>query len=80
MAQFTIDLPDRLLPGIQAVVARHNADNGAALTVGDWLTRHVAEVAVQDEFLAEQGRLAAQAQEELEAALRSLRKRMVNGE
>jgi hypothetical protein len=80
MAQFTIELRERLVPGLQAVVARHNADNGTAITVEDWLARHVAEVAIQDEFLAEQGRLAKQAQDDLEAALRSLRERIINGE
>jgi hypothetical protein len=80
MATFTIELPDRLLPGLQAVVARHNADNGTALTVADWLNRHAAEVAAQDELLAEQQKLTKQAQEDLEAALRSLRERIINGE
>jgi hypothetical protein len=80
MATFTIELRERLVPGLQAVVGRHNADNGTALTVEDWLARHVAEIAIQDEFLAEQGRLAKQAQDDLEAALRSLRERIINGE
>jgi len=77
MSTFTIDLPDRLLPGIQAVVARHNADNGSALTVEGWLTRHVAEVAAHDELLAEQQRLTKQAQDDLEAALKAVRERLV---
>ncbi len=78
MATFKISLADRLLPGLQAVVSRYNADNGAALTVEDWLTRHVAEVAAHDELLAEQQRLAKQAQDDLEAALRTLRDRLIS--
>jgi hypothetical protein len=77
MAQFSIELPERLLPGLQAVVSRHNADNGTALTVADWLTRHVAEVAAHDELLAEQQRLTKQAQDDLEAALKAVRERLV---
>jgi hypothetical protein len=80
MAKFTIDLPERLLAGLQTVVTRHNADNGTTFTVESWLNRHVAEVAVQDELLIEQAKLAKHAQDDLEAALRAVRERLVSGE
>jgi hypothetical protein len=73
MAVFTIDLPDRLLPSTQAVVARNNADNGSDLTIEGWLKRHVTEAALPGRIPRRARRLAKQAQEDLEAALRALR-------
>jgi hypothetical protein len=79
MATFKIDLPDRLLPGLQAFVARYNADNGAGLSVEEWLARHTAEIGAHDQLLAEQQRLTKQAQDDLDAALRAVRERLIEG-
>lgn len=55
MPKFTLDLSAAATAALQAVVARYNADNGAALTVLDWLHLHVKELAIQDQ-LAEAAR------------------------
>jgi hypothetical protein len=40
MPTFTITITDLALAGLQAIVARYNADSGTALSVQDWLVLH----------------------------------------
>lgn len=79
MPNFTIDLPERLLPGLRAVVERHNANQGVAMTVQEWVELHVREIAVSDALAAEQQNLARQAERDLEEALKAVRERLIEG-
>jgi hypothetical protein len=72
----SIEVPDRLVPGLNKVVGRYNADNGTDYDVAAWLQLHTLEIAVQDDLLAEQQRLAVQAQEDVAAGVRALRERL----
>lgn len=72
----SIEVPDRLVPGLNKVVGRYNADNGTDYSVAEWLQLHTLEICVQDELLAEQQRLAVQAQEDVAAGVKALRERL----
>lgn len=76
MATYTIDIPDKLVPGLAKVVARYNADNGADLSVLDWVRTHVIEIALQDELATEQQRLVQQAQKDVAAAILAFKERL----
>ncbi len=80
MATFQIDVTDKHAAALATVVARYNANTGQAFTVLDWLNLHVREIAVQDELALETAALAKQAEEGLQAAIASLRTRMLEGE
>ena len=79
MAKYTQNVPARLIGGLRKVVGRYNADNGAELTVAEWLQLHVLEIAVQDELQAEHKRLTEQAQSDVAAGLLALRDRLTAG-
>jgi hypothetical protein len=76
MAKYTQNVPARLIGGLRRVVGRYNADQGAELTVAEWLQLHVLEIAVQDELGAEQQRLTEQAQKDVAAGVLALRDRL----
>lgn len=77
MPKFTLDISDPALAGLQALVARYNADNGAALTVADWLLLHVKELAIQDDLLAAARTLREQADKNADAAFKAERERLL---
>lgn len=79
MAKYTQDVPATLVGGLRRVVGRYNADNGAELTVVEWLQLHVLEIAVQDELAAEHKRLTEQAQKDVAAGVTALRNRLTAG-
>lgn len=74
--KYTIEIPDRLVVGLNKVVGRYNADNGTAYDVAGWLQLHTLEIAVQDELVAEQQKLVKQAEVDVAAAVGSLRDRL----
>jgi hypothetical protein len=74
--KYEIEVPERLVAGLNKVVGRYNADNGTAYDVAEWLQLHAREIAVQDELLAEQQRLVKQAEADVAAALAELRVRL----
>jgi len=78
MPRFEIELSDAALLGLQAVVARYNADNGAALSVEAWILLHLKELAVQDEMMLAAETLRRQAEETAAAALRAERQRLLD--
>jgi hypothetical protein len=79
MAKYTQNVPARLIGGLRKIVGRYNADNGAELTVAEWLQLHVLEIAVQDELAAEHKRLTEQAQADVTAGVLALRDRLTAG-
>jgi hypothetical protein len=77
MPRFEIELSDAALTGLQSLVTRYNADNGAALTVEGWILLHLKELAVQDDLLLAAETLRRQAEETAAAALRAERERLL---
>lgn len=77
MAKFTIEVADAALPRLQAVVQRYNSDNGAALTVADWLTLHLRELAIQDELMQSIESIRKQKEAEAHSAALAERDRLL---
>ena len=77
MPRFTLDISDPALAGLQAVVLRYNADNGTALTVQDWLLRHLKELAIQDQLLEAARTLREQADKSAADAFKAERQRLL---
>ncbi len=77
MPRFDIELSDAALAGLQRLVARYNADNGAALSVQDWILLHLKELAVQDDLLRAAEDLKRQADETAQAAFAAERQRLL---
>ena len=78
MPRFTLDISDAALAGLQALVARYNADNGTALTVQDWLLLHLKELAIQDRLLDAARALREQADNDADAAFKAERQRLLD--
>lgn len=78
MPRFTLDISDLALNGLQALVARYNADNGAALSVQDWLLLHLKELAIQDRLLEAARTLREQADKDADAAFKAERQRLLD--
>jgi hypothetical protein len=78
MPEYTIKIPDGLVPGLNKLVGRYNADSGTDWDVSTWLAKHVAELAMNDELTAERERLQLQAQADVRAGLEALRERMLS--
>lgn len=78
MATYTIDIPVKLVPGLNRLVARFNAHNGSDLSVQDWLRAHTLEIALQDDLAAEQQRLVRQANTDVAAALVAFKERLID--
>ena len=74
--EYVIKVPNGIVPGLNKVVGAYNAQNGTAYDVRGWLELHAQEIAVQDALLAEQQRLAAQAEKDVQAAVAALRDRL----
>ncbi len=79
MASFTIDLTDAAVARLQALVSRYNADNGAALSVQDWITLHLRELAVQDELLSQVQSIQRQKEQEALAGIAAAKEELLRG-
>jgi hypothetical protein len=77
MAKYSVSLPDAAAARLQALVARYNADNGAALSVTEWLALHLKELAIGDDLTRQWEALQAQNRRHLEAAAAGLRERLL---
>jgi len=78
MPRFTIDISNAAVTKLQAVVARYNADNGANLTVQDWLLLHIKELAIQDDLVERARSLRQQAEADAAAAFTAERLRLLD--
>ncbi len=78
MPRFTIDLTDAAVTALQEVVARYNQDNGAALTVQQWLILHVKELAIAGPLSLRAQQLRDQTQRDLDAAVAAERQRLLD--
>lgn len=78
MPTFTITITDLALAGLQAIVARYNADSGTVLSVQDWLLLHLKELAIQDELLAAAQTFQRQAEQSAADAIRTERQRLLD--
>jgi aminoglycoside phosphotransferase (APT) family kinase protein len=65
MPEFTISVPQKAVDRLQQLVARYNDNTGSSLTLRDWLTLHLKEMAVQAEMA--ESASAIRRQQELEA-------------
>jgi hypothetical protein len=78
MPTFTITITDLALAGLQAIVARYNADSGTALSVQDWLLLHLKELAIQDNLLAAAQTFQRQAEQSAADAINAERTRLLD--
>ncbi len=81
MATFTIDIPAAALARLAAVVDQSNQNAGTKLTVQEWLTLHVKEVAYVADLTAAAETLRRQAEADaqtaFDAAFRAERDRLL---
>ena len=68
MPSYTIDVPEHLVPKLNVLVARYNADAGSDLSVQAWLELHARELAIADELQSQHAALVAQAEADVAAA------------
>ena len=69
MPTFTIDLTDKAVAALQAEVNRTNENQGTALTVQQWITLHLQEIAIAAQFTAAIDQLRKQAETDAQASL-----------
>ena len=81
MPDFTIAIPDKALPALQRTVDLYNGNNGAQLSLRDWLELHALELALQEQFAAAidtlKAQTEAQAQADFDAAIKAERQRLL---
>ncbi len=68
MPQFTLTLSDAALAKLKLLVDRYNQDQGATLSVQQWLALHLKEVAIAAELTAAVDALRRQAETDATAA------------
>jgi hypothetical protein len=75
--KFTIDLSQNTVDKLQAQVQRTNENTGSSLTLQQWMTLHLRELAITDELTAAVTAIRDQQQQDaqtaLEAAVRAKR-------
>ncbi len=76
-AVFTITLSQAAVDRLQLVTARYNAENGASLTLSDWMHLHLRDVAIQEEWAQSAEQLQRQAQTDAQAAILAERTRLL---
>ena len=52
MPKYTIDISQKAVDRLQGHVHRTNDANGTGLTLRDWITLHLQEIAISDDFAA----------------------------
>ena len=81
MPDFTIAIPDKALPGLQRTVDLYNGNNGAKLSLRDWVELHVLDIALQEQMQAAvdaiKAQTEAQAQADFDAAIKAERERLI---
>ena len=69
MPTFTLALTDPAVARLQPLVARYNADLGVDLSLQDWITLHLQEIAIGPELAAKLDQLRQQSEADLTAAV-----------
>ncbi len=81
MPQFTITLTQKAVDKLQQQVQRTNENQGTSLTIKQWITLHLRELAITDELNAAVTGLRDEqqrdAQSTLEAAIRTARDQLL---
>lgn len=81
MPQFTITLTQKAVDKLQQQVQRTNENQGTSLTIKQWITLHLRELAITDELNAAVTGLRDEqqrdAQTALEAAIRTARDQLL---
>ncbi len=81
MPQYTIDLPQKAVDKLQAVVARYNDTVGATYTVKDWIQQHLKELAIAEQLAvaidALQKQQEQQARDDLQSAIATTRDQLI---
>jgi hypothetical protein len=77
MPRFTVELSESAVTRLQVVVEVYNQNNGLSLTVQDWITLHLRELAVQDQLAASERTLRQQAEQTHAAAVAAERQRLL---
>ncbi|MGH9312177.1 MAG: hypothetical protein ACRD1S_03155 [Vicinamibacterales bacterium] len=74
---FTITLSQAAVDRLQLILARYNVENGATLTLVDWMQLHLREVAIQDEWSQSAETIQRQSQTDVHAAILAERERLL---
>ncbi len=77
MPSFNIQLSDKAIDRLQTHVQRTNDANGEALTLRDWITLHLRELAIADDLPAAVAQLQRETQDTLAAAIRAKRDQLL---
>ena len=81
MPKYTIELPQKAVTKLQAVVARYNDTVGTSLTVKQWIERHLRELAIAEQLATAidtvQKEQEQQARDDLQSAINTTRDQLV---
>lgn len=69
MPKFTIDLSQATVDKLQQQVQRTNENTGTSLTLQQWITLHMKEIAIADDLTAAIAALQEQQQRDAQATL-----------
>ena len=69
MPRFIIDLPQKAVTRLQRQVQRTNDSTGDTLTLRDWLTIHIKEIAIAEDLATAVRELQQQQEKDAQATL-----------
>ena len=78
MPTFTLALTDAAVARLQPLVARYNADFGVDLSLQDWITLHLQEIAIGPDLAAKLDQLRQQSEADLTAAVAAEKARLLS--
>ncbi len=77
MPRFSIELSAKAVQKLQPQVQRTNDSAGTSLTLKDWITLHLNELAIADDLAPAVDQLATETQDTLTAAIRAKRDQLL---
>ena len=77
MPRFSIELSAKAVQKLQPQVQRTNDSAGTSLTLKDWITLHLQELAIADDLAPAVDQLATETQDTLTAAIRAKREQLL---
>lgn len=78
MPQFNITLSQRFVDQLILIVQNHNDQNGTTLTVLQWVTLHMKEVAISAQFAQRVQEIDERAKSDAVASIQAERSRLLN--